>query len=84
MMYFKSLLDGINEMPARDDSYREKLIEESLSKPDYLFNLLLETDPEYAQKIKPNDEKRILRALEVVNSSGKSMTENLNENSRKI
>ena len=82
MMYFKSLLDGISDMPARDDLYREKLLEESLSKPDYLFNLLLETDPEYAKKIMPNDEKRILRALEVVNSSGKSMTENLNENSK--
>lgn len=40
MMYFKSLLDGINDMPARDDLYREKLLEESLKKPGYLFNLL--------------------------------------------
>jgi tRNA dimethylallyltransferase len=83
MMYFKSLLDGINDMPARDDLYRKKLLEESLKKPDYLFSLLLETDPEYAKKIKPNDEKRILRALEVANSSGKTMTENLNENSKR-
>ena len=83
MMYFKSLLDGINDMPVRDDLYREKLLEENLKKPGYLFNLLLETDPEYAKKIKPNDEKRILRALEVANSSGKTMTENLNESSKK-
>jgi tRNA dimethylallyltransferase len=70
-------------MPARDDLYRKKLLEESLKKPDYLFSLLLETDPEYAKKIKPNDEKRILRALEVANSSGKTMTENLNESSKR-
>jgi tRNA dimethylallyltransferase len=70
-------------MPARDDLYRKKLLEESLKKPDYLFSLLLETDPEYAKKIKPNDEKRILRALEVANSSGKTMTENLNESPKR-
>lgn len=82
MMYFKSLLNGINEMPARDNVYREMLIEENSKKPGYLFKLLLEIDPEYAKKINPNDEKRILRALEVANSSGKTMTENLNESSK--
>jgi tRNA dimethylallyltransferase len=82
MMYFKSLLDGINEMPARDDIYREMLIQKNAIKPGYLFKLLLEIDPEYAKKIQPNDERRILRALEVVNSSGKTMTENLNKSSK--
>lgn len=82
MMYFKSLLDGINEMPARDDIYREMLIQENAIKPGHLFKLLLEIDPEYAKKISPNDERRILRALEVVNSSGKTMTENLNKSSK--
>ncbi len=42
---------------------------------DYLFEKLKEVDPEAAVKLHINDRKRIIRALEVYYSTGKTITE---------
>ena len=82
MMYFKSLIRGIDKLPQRDDGYREALIELKASEDShFLFNLLLSKDPDYAKAIKPNDEKRIIRALEVINATGKKMSDQINAGS---
>ena len=81
MMYFKSLLKGIDNLPERDDSYRKKLAEMKISESDhFLYDLLVSKDPDYAKAIKPNDEKRTIRALEVINKTGKKMSEQINPN----
>ena len=81
MMYFKSLLKGIDNLPERDDSYRKKLAEMKISESDhFLYDLLVSKDPDYAKVIKPNDEKRTIRALEVINKTGKKMSEQINPN----
>lgn len=38
-----------------------------------LYQILQERDPEYAHKLHPNNERRVLRALEVLELTGKSM-----------
>ena len=42
---------------------------------DVLFRLLQEKDPEYAEKLHPNDKKRIIRGLEIIEAHGKTVTQ---------
>ena len=42
---------------------------------DYLFNLLKETDGPSSEKIHPNDTKRVIRALEIYEVSGRRKSE---------
>ena len=80
MMYFKTLLDGINILPERDNNYRrylENLKEDN--KSHFLFNLLNERDPKYAKNLNKNDEVRIIRALEVINKTGRPFSKVLEE-----
>ena len=49
MMYFKSLINGLDELPARDDDYRLEL--EEIKRRDgaeTLFRMLKKIDPKYA------------------------------------
>lgn len=75
-LYIKALLEGLFEGPAADDALRETLRtqarEEGLSS---LYVELARVDAEAAGRIHPNDEKRILRALEVYRSTGKTISE---------
>ncbi len=83
MMYFKTLLDGMNVLPERDINYRrylENLKEDS--KPHFLFNLLNERDPKYAKNLNKNDEVRIIRALEVIKRTGRPFSTVLKETKR--
>ncbi len=83
MMYFKSLLDGMHALPERDNDYRYEL--ENLKKdnePHFLFKLLNEKDPEYAKELNKNDEIRLIRALEVIQKTGKPFSKILKENKK--
>lgn len=78
MMYFKSLINGLDELPARDDDYRFEL--EEIKRRDgaeTLFRMLKKIDPKYALDIHKSDHKRIIRALEVYKVSGKNMSSSL-------
>lgn len=78
MMYFKSLINGLDELPARDDDYRFEL--EEIKRRDgaeALFRMLKKIDPKYALDIHKSDHKRIIRALEVYKVSGKNMSSSL-------
>ena len=66
MMYFYSLLEGLANLPERDDLIRAELIcDLETYGLSYLFKRLKELDPESALTIHPNDSHRILRAIEV-------------------
>ena len=66
MMYFYSLLEGLANLPERDDLIRAELIcDLETYGLSYLFKRLKELDPESAFTIHPNDSHRILRAIEV-------------------
>lgn len=46
---------------------------------EYLLSLLNEVDPETAEKLHPNDTKRVIRALEIFETSGKKKSEQQDE-----
>lgn len=65
-LYVKAVLDGIFEGARRDFSLREKLTQEAdLKGRGYLYQKLKEVDPKTADRVSPNDLRRIIRALEV-------------------
>ena len=71
MLYFKSLLSGINDLPKADLDLRQ-IIEEKAENYGWptLHNHLKQIDPLTAEKLHPNHSNRIQRALEVYYKSG--------------
>ena len=75
MMYFRTLIKGLDTLPGRNDDYRSELEELKKQHGDqYLFEMLASIDADYASTLNQSDDKRIIRALEVYKSSGKNMT----------
>lgn len=74
-LYVKALTQGIFRGPGRNESIRLKLTEEERQKPGALFERLSLIDPVLAHKVKPKDRMRIIRALEVYETTGKRMSE---------
>ena len=65
-LYLRALLDGLSPMPARDESLRKRLRAFSIRRgPASLHRLLTRLDPAAAAAIHPNDEPKLIRALEV-------------------
>ena len=82
MLYFKSLIDGIAQLPASDADTRKKIEQEAEELGwEALHNQLQVVDPESAQRIHPNDPQRLTRALEVYRLSGKPMSLLMKDNS---
>ena len=84
-LYISSIINPLFTGPAKDIKYRESLEEEAkLQGKKYLYDKLSKIDPVSALKIEPNDLRRIIRALEVYKSSGKTISylqkKALNEN----
>jgi tRNA dimethylallyltransferase len=76
MMYFNALQQGLNDLPMGDDKVREALnLRLQHQGLEDLYAELKAIDPESAARIKPGDPQRILRALEVYQISGKTMTQ---------
>ena len=75
MMYFKTLINGLDTLPARNDDYRLELEEAKKQNGDqYLYEMLASIDSDYAATLNQFDDKRIIRALEVYESTGENMT----------
>ena len=74
-LYIKSLLYGLITDDVSDPLIRAKLKAEAETHGiETLHQRLCRLDPETAQRLHPNDIYRILRALEVVEASGKSIS----------
>lgn len=75
-LYFRALAEGISEMPDIPqrvrDRWRYELKEQGAVK---LHSLLLREDSAAAMMLKPTDSQRIVRALEVLDASGRSILE---------
>jgi tRNA dimethylallyltransferase len=73
-LYFRALLGGLSPMPAVpteiSERWRRTLAEQG---PRELHGLLRKRDPEAALKLEPADGQRIVRALEVLEASGRSI-----------
>jgi len=74
-LYISSIINPLFTGPAKNIKYREILEEEAkLYGKKYLYDKLSKIDPISASKIKPNDLRRIIRALEVFKSTGKTIS----------
>ncbi|UAA38966.1 tRNA (adenosine(37)-N6)-dimethylallyltransferase MiaA [Paraneptunicella aestuarii] len=81
MLYFKSLIDGIAQLPASDADIRKQIEKEAeLHGWESLHKQLQIVDPESAQRIHPNDPQRLMRAIEVYRLSGKAMSDLMRDN----
>ena len=75
MLYFNALQKGIASLPAIDAGVRQRIAEEEVEKGIAVMHQRLQKiDPVSAKRIHPNDPQRIKRALEVFDSSGKTLT----------
>lgn len=70
-LYYKALFEGLFEGPSADEAVRERL--RSISNEE-LMNRLAEVDPAAASRIHVNDSKRLVRALEVYELTGKPIS----------
>ena len=75
-LYIKALLYGLFEGPGNDENIREQLKQQAQTDGlQQLYSELGEIDPAAAERIHPNDSKRIIRALEVYRLSGKPISQ---------
>ncbi len=74
-MYIKALLHGLFQGPGTDDAIRDRLKDQAAAEglPE-LHKRLTAVDPAAAERIHPNDEKRIIRALEVFELTGRPIS----------
>jgi len=70
-LYLKAIVDGLFEGPPADWEYRNHLKSIAAAQgPDSLHKMLAEVDAEAAHKLHFNDQMRVIRALEVIKSTG--------------
>ncbi len=75
-LYVKALSEGLFDGPSADEEIRDKLKRRAASEGlESLHIELRQVDPESASRIHPNDEKRIIRALEVYELTGTAISE---------
>ncbi|MBX5220141.1 tRNA (adenosine(37)-N6)-dimethylallyltransferase MiaA [Rhizobium sp. NLR9b] len=75
-LYFKALTGGLSDMPDIPEALREelrtRLVEEG---PDALYAELSDVDPVMAASLNRQDGQRIVRALEVIKATGRSIAD---------
>lgn len=75
-LYLRSLLRGVFEGPGASSAIRERLEREAETLgSEALHDRLRSLDPPRAAKVHPNDLRRIVRALEVIEVGGRPMSE---------
>ena len=75
MLYFKALFEGLDAMPAADREVRAALNAQCERDGLHaLYKELQRVDPVTAARLKPADQQRIQRALEVFRVSGKPLS----------
>ncbi len=75
-LYFKVLLEGLSPVPTVRPEVRAYWRRQAAERPaQELHALLSEKDAEMAHRLMPTDPQRIVRALEVLESTGRSLAE---------
>ena len=79
-LYLKALICGIFQGPPADWEFR-KAVEQELAESglEKLHERLAQVDPVSAQKLHPNDQRRVIRALEVYTTTGQPISHLQNE-----
>lgn len=74
-LYFKALTEGLADIPAADPEVRAALRARAEKEgAQALYAELAQVDLQTASRLEPNDAPRILRALEVLETCGESIT----------
>jgi tRNA dimethylallyltransferase len=74
-LYLKALLRGMFEGPPADAELRRRLRTETAARePGWLHRRLAEIDPAAAARLHPNDVKRLIRAIEVHEKTGRPLS----------
>lgn len=75
-LYMKALIDGISPIPEVKPEIRQMVVDHyNQNGIEPLYQELQRLDPESAHRLAPADTQRIMRALEVVLSSGKTLND---------
>lgn len=73
-LYFRSLDEGISDLPDVPDMVRQAIRAEADGRPtEALHATLALRDPETAQRLRPSDRMRVMRALEIFAATGRSI-----------
>ncbi|HDT14148.1 MAG TPA: tRNA (adenosine(37)-N6)-dimethylallyltransferase MiaA [Candidatus Aminicenantes bacterium] len=79
-LYIKALVDGLFPGAGRDPEVRAALEAEARERGlEALFRRLEAADPAYARKIRGHDRIRVIRALEVLATTGRPLSEHFRE-----
>ncbi len=82
-LYFKSLIEGIFEGSHTNIEIRKKLEADYKKDKVRLYNKLKKIDPKYSEKVHINNKKRLVRALEIFETTGIPLSENFSFSARK-
>ena len=75
MLYFRALLQGLDDLPRADAAVRRELEAEAAARGwPALHAALAQVDPTTAARLAPNDSQRIGRALEIFRLTGTPMS----------
>lgn len=75
-LYLKGLLRGIFQGPPADPAFRRELQQQAAEQPpDFLHAQVALVDPEAAKRLHPNDARRLIRALEVFEKTGRPISD---------
>jgi tRNA dimethylallyltransferase len=75
MLYFKALIDGLDDMPPADAAVREQIARDAAEQGwPALHARLAKVDPITAARLPPGDSQRIARALEVWQVAGRPLS----------
>lgn len=80
MLYYRALLQGLDDLPRADPVLRQELEQDAARRGwPALHADLAQVDPATAARLAPNDSQRIGRALEIWRLSGKPMSSLLDQ-----
>lgn len=76
MLYARAFRDGLAELPRADPELRARIVEQAAAQGwPMLYERLQKVDPEAAANIHPNNTQRLQRALEVIETTGRPISE---------
>ncbi|MEN1969945.1 tRNA (adenosine(37)-N6)-dimethylallyltransferase MiaA [Lentibacillus sp. N15] len=77
-LYIQAALCNYHFSEQRRNKNRTEELEAIIHRdgPDQLYQFLQKVDPEQAKKIHPNNHRRLIRAIEIYETTGTTMTEN--------
>jgi tRNA dimethylallyltransferase len=82
-LYFKTLKEGIFEGSHTNEEIRTRLENEYDNDKQAIFEKLQKIDTNYSKIVHINNKKRLVRALEVFETTGKTMSENFDSSTLK-